>query len=226
MISATARVTDLGRRRRGSWQTVLGRFRVEAPCPFDAHCFGEFRPLPACCSIVAAESEARGGRASNFRRKALPKPVESAILTSGCGRGDPPSAGSGAWRSLASASEWGSEGRWFKSSRPDYSSNRALRRKRRRAFSLLGKDLRRLKYGSNKRNPGSRVGWSRLNRAKRPQSVGSSRRGPGPFPLGLVPHPPTGAKVEQKTGAKTSREEQKEQERKRREKGDILLFIL
>ena len=79
----------------------------------------EFRSLPACCIIVAAESEAPGGRASIFRGKALPKSFESAILTPGCGRGDSPSAGSGAWRSLASASEWGSEGRRFESSRPD-----------------------------------------------------------------------------------------------------------
>src|SRR5262245_43529514 len=36
----------------------------------------------------------------------------------------------GAWRSLASAPEWGSGGRWFESSRPDLSrgrSNKALR---------------------------------------------------------------------------------------------------
>ena len=55
----------------------------------------------------------------------------------------------GAWRSLASALEWGSRGRRFESCRPDFFPKQALGRERQRAFSIQGLDLRRPAEGSN-----------------------------------------------------------------------------
>ena len=49
----------------------------------------------------------------------------------------------GAWRSLASALEWGSRGRRFESCRPDFFPRQALWRERQRAFSIQGFDLSR-----------------------------------------------------------------------------------
>ena len=47
----------------------------------------------------------------------------------------------GLWRSLASALDWGSRGRRFKSCQPDLMRQKALRRERRRAFSFGRREL-------------------------------------------------------------------------------------
>src|SRR5271170_3552745 len=57
-------------------------------------------------------------------------------MTIAFARGERESDDNGAWRSLASAPEWGSGGRWFESSRPDI--RKASRTNRLRLAFCLG----------------------------------------------------------------------------------------
>ena len=80
----------------------------------------------------------------------------------------------GAWRSLASAPEWGSGGRWFESSRPDYSQKEALRQERRRAFLFQGQELRHRGCSSNTRFRG----FDALRRSRRWATAGEASASP------------------------------------------------